>query len=187
MIDKTAIRKGILFRRDSIAAKDIKDEKIMARLLELPEFKAALTILFYASFKSEVETITLIKHCVSTGRKTVLPKVNDNKTDLLLYEIKDIAEIAPGYYGIPEPPAMPDRKMDVQNIDLIIVPGVAFDEKCNRLGYGKGFYDKLLKFKKSPAVALSYEEQIVPSLPSGPHDIKVDKIITDRRIIDCRE
>ncbi len=190
---KSDIRKYILSRRDSIREeirKD-KDREIKERLLALSEFKASHKILLYASFRSEVDTFDLLKYCVAHGKMVVLPRVDKQDNELKLYEIKDTGELISGYLGISEPDVPEDRLMNVEHMDLILVPGVAFDEKCNRLGYGKGFYDKLLSGVRGQGsrvkglIAMAYEEQIVEALPSEPHDIKMDKIITDKRIIEC--
>lgn len=194
---KSDIRKYILSRRDSIheeIRKD-KDREIKERLLALSEFKASHKILLYASFRSEVDTFDLLKYCVAHGKVVVLPRVDKQDNELKIYEIKDTEELVKGYFGIPEPNVSADisesRRMNVEHMDLIIVPGVAFDEQCNRLGYGKGFYDKLLSGVRGQGsrvkrlIALAYEEQIVESIPSESHDIRMDKIITDKRIIEC--
>lgn len=190
--NKELIRKEILYKRDSIneQIKKDKDRKIKERLLSLFEFKLSNKILLYASFRSEVGTFDLLKYCI-THRKTVaLPKVDKGHNRLKIYEIKDIKELARGYFGIPEPDVSEDRAMSVEDLNLILVPAVAFDEYCNRLGYGKGFYDKLLQVVKDKElkidiIGLAYEEQIVELIPSEPHDIRMDKIITDKRIIEC--
>lgn len=185
--DKSAIRKEALKRRDSIthSTKAQKDNAIITKLLSLSIFSYAYKILLYASFKSEVDTTNLIKYCLSQGKHVVLPKVDAGKKLLMLYEIKDISELNRGYMSIPEPNANNDRLMSVNEMDIIIVPCVAFDAHCNRLGYGKGFYDRLLTQTDSNIVGLAYEEQMETSLPVGQHDIKMDIIVTDERIIIC--
>ncbi len=189
MTDKASIRRDILSQRDSMSEeirKD-KDREIKERLLALSEFKASHKILLYASFRSEVDTFDLLKYCIAHGKVTVLPRVNQQNNELELYEIKDTEELVKGYFGIPEPNVseanISDRKMNVEHVDLIIVPGVAFDENCHRLGYGKGFYDKLLSEARGKIIGLAYEEQIVELIPLKPHDIRMDMIITDKRII----
>ncbi len=193
LTDKISIRRDVLSRRDSISyeiRKD-KDRKIKEALLELSEFKASHKILLYASFRSEVDTFDLLKYCIAHGKVAVLPRVDKQNNELKLYEIKDTGELISGYFGISEPDVSESRRMNVEDMDLILVPGVAFDGHCNRLGYGKGFYDKLLSRVKGQGsrvkglIAMAYEEQIVEALPSEPHDIKMDKIITDKRIIEC--
>lgn len=198
--DKLSIRRYVLSKRDSLREeiRREKDKKIKDKLIGLSGFKAFHKILLYASFRSEVDTIDLVKYCITNGKITVLPKVDKQNNELKLYEIKDMSELSSGYLGILEPDVSEDRLFSVEDMDCIIVPGVAFDEHCNRLGYGKGFYDKLLaKGKRQKAkgvisrqpsafiIALAYEEQIVESIPAEPHDIRMDRIITDKRIIEC--
>lgn len=187
--DKASIRKIVLSRRNalSVEIRKVKDLKIKEKILALPEFRAAHKILLYASFRSEVDTLDLLKYCVDYGKIIVLPKVDRNNDELTLYRIEDMNEVVAGYMGIPEPQVHAGRRMPVEEMDLIIVPGVAFDGHCNRLGYGKGFYDKLLTRGAKAKIAIAYEEQIVEYIPSEPYDIKMDKIITDKRIIECSE
>lgn len=186
---KKTIRQEVLQRRDAIS-KNVKKEKdivIMQRISQLPEFINAKTIFFYTSFRSEVDTMDMIKVSLNTGKLIVLPKVDKENNRLKLYEIKNMNELARGYMWILEPFVSEDRLRDLDDIDLIIIPGAAFDIYGNRLGYGAGFYDMLLSKmeKKIPIVAPAYEEQIVEKIPAEPHDIKVDKIVTDKKVIDC--
>lgn len=199
--NKLSIRRYVLSKRNALR-EDIrmeKSKKIKDKLIGLPEFEASHKILLYASFRSEVDTADLIRYCITNGKTTVLPKVDKQNNELKLYEIKDTSELSSGYLGIPEPDVSEDRLCLVEDMDFIIVPGVAFDEDCSRLGYGKGFYDKLLIKLQTPnpvrlkgrsklrthIFALAYEEQIVERIAVDTHDIKMDKIITDERIIEC--
>lgn len=192
--EKSLIRKEVLSRRDSISedVRKVKDKEIQERLLALPEFMASHKILLYASFRSEVNTFDLLEYCIAHDKAAVLPRVDKQNNELKIYEIKDTEELVKGCFGIPEPNVSEDRRMNVEHMDLILVPGAAFDEQCNRLGYGKGFYDKLLSRVRGQGsmvkgvIALAYEEQVVESIPSELHDIKMDKIITDKRIIECK-
>lgn len=184
---KRAIRKGILKKRDEISPdiKAVKDSLIKQRLFSLPEFIAAKTVFFYASFRSEVETLSMIKESLKIGKKIVLPKVDKERHRLKLHEIKDISELSPGYIGIPEPSLSGERLVTLDDIELVIIPGAAFDYSGNRLGYGAGYYDILLSEgnRKVPVIALAYEEQLVDKIPSEVHDVKVDMIVTDKRVI----
>lgn len=187
--DKKTLRQEILFKRDAIS-KNIKKEKdaaITQRIIRLPEFTDAKTIFFYASFRSEADTIEMIKISLSHGKQVILPKVDKENKKLLLYKIKDINELTKGYMGILEPSVSEGRLIGLDDIDLIIIPGAAFDISGSRLGYGAGFYDRLLAGikKKIPIIAPAYEEQIVENISSEPHDVKVTKVITDRKVIDC--
>ncbi|PIP71043.1 MAG: 5-formyltetrahydrofolate cyclo-ligase [Nitrospirae bacterium CG22_combo_CG10-13_8_21_14_all_44_11] len=187
--NKKTLRQETLLKRDAIPEniKQEKDAAIRQRLIGLPEFTKAKTILFYASFRSEADTMELIKTALSEGKRVALPKVDKKDRRLLLYEIEDIRELAQGYMGILEPSASKERLTGLDDMDLIIIPGAAFDASGNRLGYGAGFYDRLLTGMKKiiPVIAPAYEEQIVEKIPSEPHDVKVSKIVTDKRVIEC--
>jgi 5-formyltetrahydrofolate cyclo-ligase len=188
MQDKAIIRKEILSRRDSIppAVKKSKDRAIEERLSGLNEFKTANMIFFFASFRSEVDTFGMIRTSLSNGRRVALPKVEGKA--LRLYEIKNLDELVSGCMNIPEPSVLTDdRNIDINDVDVVIIPGAAFDETGNRMGYGGGFYDKLLAGleKSIPIIAPTYEEQVIESVPVDSHDKKVGIIVTDRRVIRC--
>jgi 5-formyltetrahydrofolate cyclo-ligase len=184
---KEDVRKKVLLIRDSItpAVKLEKDTAIRERLLSLEYFKQARAILFYASFRSEVDTFQLIKYSLKAGKKIALPKVDKEKKRLEIYTIQDLSEVAPGYMGIPEPVPAIHREVILDEIDIVIIPGAGFDLKRNRLGYGAGYYDRLLSksINKKMTIALAFEEQIVDDIPAEPHDVKVDMIVTDKRLV----
>ena len=184
---KNAIRKEALGKRDRIPheLKGIKDSSIKQRLLALPEFLSARSVLFYASFRSEVETSGIIRESLSMGKRAILPKVDKENHRLQLYEIKSISELTKGHMGIPEPFLSAEREALLEDIDLVVIPGAGYDYAGNRLGYGGGYYDKLLSGKKknTPIIALAYEEQIVDAIPAEKHDVRVDMIVTDQRVI----
>lgn len=190
MSEKSTIRRDALRKRDAIDSllKAKKDALIADSFRKLPLFKDAKTLLYYVSFGSEVDTIGLIEYSLGCGLTVAVPKVKKESSELTIHEIHDIGSLRPGAFGILEPED--DRcEIELNSIDLVVVPGVAFDLQRNRLGYGKGYYDKLLGPLKQMrtgeivAVALAYEEQIVPSVPSEPHDIKMDVILTDERLL----
>ena len=188
MVEKSEIRRELLGRRDSIPAevRRVKDRLIMNSLIALEEFLAANTILLFAAFRSEVNTLPLIERVLMEGRRVLLPKVDPAARVLHLLEILAADEVMPGYMGIPEPAAAaPGRQRSVDDADVVIVPGAGFDLSGNRIGYGGGYYDRLLSGlrKAVPVVAPAYEEQVVDALPAEPHDRKVDVIVTDRRVI----
>jgi len=179
---KNAIRKKVLAARDALspAERTAKSREIEERLFALPEFKSARVILFFASFRSEVDTGSMIRRALVFGKRVVLPKVSG--TELVLHEISDPdKDLSPGTWGIPEPHESTPVMLD--EIDLIVVPGAAYDEQGNRVGYGAGFYDKLLDEFKKMTVALAFECQIAPNVPAEMHDIPIRKIVTERRII----
>jgi len=184
---KKTLRKKVLEKRRSIPfpEKKRKDNLIKHNIFNFTGFKEAKTVLFYASFGTEVDTISIIDESLKMGKKVIVPKVDKESHRLRLYEIKDLRELSPGFMGIPEPSLPDERIRQIKDVDLAIIPGTAFDYSGNRLGYGAGYYDILLSGteKKIPFVALAYEEQLVDSIPSETHDVKVDIIITDKQVI----
>ena len=194
-VDKKSLRKEITLRRDSLSPdiRKIKDQAACARLTALNAYRKAGTILLYASFRSEVDTENLIRQALADNRIVVLPRCDQSDETLKLFSIREWSDLVPGCWGILEPLEAIDRAIDIRSVDIVIAPGVAFDEDCNRLGYGKGYYDKLLSKRESVAgaplrplvVGLAYEEQIVPSIPCSPHDMQMDFVITDKRNIYC--
>ena len=184
---KQAIREHVIRKRDHIPreVRSVKDLLIKEKILLLPEFISSQTVLFYASFRSEVETSGMITESLKSGKRVLLPKVDKAEKALRIYEIKDINELSTGYMGIPEPSQNDERMAGPEEVDLVIIPGVAYDYAGNRLGYGAGYYDRLLSQseRKLFVVAPAFEEQMVDLIPAEKHDMKVDIIVTDRRIM----
>ena len=182
MKSKIALRKQVAEARGGLSRekRESKSRDIERRLFSLPEFQSASAVMFFASFRSEVDTLPMIRHALALGKRVILPKVKGK--DLGLFEIRDFdKDIAPGAWGIPEPrESVPAR---IEDVDLMIVPGAAFDEHGNRLGYGAGFYDRLLPAFRKMTVGLAFEAQILPQVPVSSYDIPVKKIVTEKRII----
>lgn len=186
---KDLIRREILTRRSVQKAgiKLPKDAAIMKRLVELPEYKNAKTILFYVSVRGEVKTSEMISESLSHGKKILVPSADVKHKKLMISEIHDLNELSPGAFGIPEPKH--PHMFPLDKIDLVIIPGVAFDRLGNRVGYGTGFYDRFLKKLKKgvPFIALGYDFQIVHEIPANRMDVKVHKIVTEKGIINCEK
>lgn len=194
---KRRLRKHLTEKRDAIPPdkKRLKEAAIEKRLFSLKEFKKADTILLYVSFRSEVNTMNYLEDVITLRKKLVLPRVDSRHRVLRLFEVKKIEELSPGYMGILEPGIRKEREMPLCQIDLIIIPGTGFDINGHRLGYGGGYYDRLLNYgskqlakvkERIITIALAFEEQIGDKIPVEPHDIKVDMIITDQRVIHCK-
>ncbi len=180
---KNKLRKKILDARFALTpeARRAKSREIEQRLFSLPEFRSAAKILFYASFQSEVETHCMIRRALAEGRHVVLPRVKGKELELLEIENFD-RDVSPGAWGIPEPDQ--GKPAAVRDIGFIVVPGAAFDERGNRVGYGAGFYDKLLAQYQGTTAALAFELQVVPQVPVDAHDVPVKKIVTETRVIE---
>lgn len=183
---KRLVRAKVLAMRNTHPERERvkKSERIAERLFELPEFRKARVVLFYASKEKEVHTHDMIGRALVAGKRVVLPITDTKARELRLSEIKTLGELAPGAFGIPEPRT--ERPVSPDELELVIVPGVAFDERGDRVGYGMGYYDKLLKRVKCPTVALAFEFQMVPHAHGEEHDVAVQKIVTEERVIECR-
>lgn len=189
--EKNSIRKRILESRSKLTREDIciKSGVICSRLLKQQEFVQARLVMCYMDFRSEVMTGEIITGCIKTGKRVVLPyvgKTNGISGELQAYEIKDLkSDVTEGAYGILEPdPGRTDR-IDEKEIDLVIVPGVAFDLHKNRIGYGAGYYDRFLYRLRPVCVkaGIAFDIQIVDNVPVDENDIEMDLIITETRIL----
>lgn len=184
-MDKQVIREKINTNRKNIhpALISEKSKKIIENLITLSEYKQTNTIMPYLSLDFEVDTKEFIKDELSKNNKTIIvPFVEGN--DIQISRLNDFEDLKQGKFNVLEPIK---KESHQGNIDLILIPGVAFDKKGSRIGFGKGFYDRFLeKNKDSLKVALAFEEQIVDLIPAEQHDIPVDMIITEKRIMRCR-
>ncbi len=184
-MNKKILRQEILAKRNSIPedTRRTKSALIKERLGSLEIFQEAYMVLLYVSFNSEVDTHQLIKDALQTEKQVAIPLVHENQ--LLIKKITSFDQLKPGTWDILEPSSkLPEVKLN--DINLVIVPGVAFTKGHYRLGYGGGYYDKLLCQKEDAgftSIALSFQEQIVDELPVEDHDQKVDFIVTEKRII----
>ena len=165
-----------------------KSELIAAAVKSLSEYAGAKTILFYVSAKpNEVDTHFLIRDALSRGLRVLVPVTDFDRNRLIISELKDMAELAPARFGLLEPRADSLRPVDASEADVIIVPGVAFDRRCRRIGFGGGYYDRLLADARVPSVALGYEGQLVERVPTGSNDVPVDILVTESRIYRAEE
>jgi len=187
---KNIIRKDLKDIRAKLSKQEVidKSNRIKNLLFESKEFKQSLSVLFYVSYDNEVYTHDMIKECLKNNKKVIVPVSDTKNRCLILSELKNWNDLKPGAYGILEPSAVKIKKFPVEKIDLIIVPGVGFDDHGRRIGHGKGFYDNLLRDSKNALhVGLAFEVQIVKEIPVDSHDVSIDKIITEKRVIDCKK
>ncbi|KHO46627.1 MAG: 5-formyltetrahydrofolate cyclo-ligase [archaeon GW2011_AR3] len=177
---KENLRKHFLEKRNALQEKQIQDWSriIRANLESLPEFQRARSCMVFVSKGSEVFTHDLIQENLTRKRISV-PATT--KAHIIPAVINYFDELKEGMFGILEPRKIVE--MDKEDIDLVIVPGIAFDETGNRLGYGKGYYDKFLKLVGCPKIALSFEMQIAEEVPRHSNDVKMDIIVTEQRVI----
>ena len=177
---KAELRKYYIDKRDRIGVKERaeKSRDIGRRLLKQDTFKNARTVGFYCAFSSEVDTREMMKAALDRGKKIFLPKINTKNKSMDFSEHNgDFAELACNFYGILEPQG---PSQNSRTLDLIVVPGVAFDKQGWRLGYGAGYYDRFLKQVTARTIGVIFSEQLHSSLPVDKYDIPVDIVITDK-------
>jgi 5-formyltetrahydrofolate cyclo-ligase len=185
---KAEIRNKTLSLRDALSDSQRKDksDKIMDRLFEFANFVEAKIVLFYMNTDHEVNTVDMIRKAMEYEKGIVLPYVDKKEKQIIPLKIDDLdSDLQSGYRKILEPIPQRCKQMPVEQIDLAIIPGIAFDERGGRIGHGTGFYDKLIPKLEitTRKVALAFECQIVPQIPMEPHDRHIDIIVTEKRII----
>ncbi len=160
-------------------------QAIISRLEALPTFQQAQVIHTYVAWRNEVGTHDLIRRLLQEGRRVAVPKVEPATGQLQHYFITAFSELQKGAFGILEPPLDPNGLAAPSQFDLVLVPGLAFDRAGNRLGMGKGHYDRFLAEVHAPKIALAYDFQLVEKLPVEAHDQRVNIIITEKNVITC--
>jgi 5-formyltetrahydrofolate cyclo-ligase len=187
---KSALRE--LARKNRVAQKN-KDEiskGIVAKFMALPEYAAATTVLFYVDAGSEVRTRYSLPEALAGGKRIVVPYCIVETNELELFLLEDMSELVEGAYKILEPKAelreLPNKKVTPEQLDLVMVPGTAFDPKGGRMGQGKGYYDRLLARVRpdAPLVAIAFDCQIFDEIPVSAHDVFMDKVLTESRDLD---
>lgn len=190
-IFKSELRKKILAMRDMLSEEEInsKSFEIRDKLWTLKEFSQAKNIFLFVNFKSEVRTIPIIERCLAEERRVILPLTDIKNKRLILYFVNNLKYLKEGAYGILEPDPHLNVRASIKEVDCAIVPGSAFDEKGGRMGYGGGFYDRLLPDLRPGVskIALAFEIQIIDEVPMGYFDQKMDIIITEKRIIRIKD
>ncbi|NLC50800.1 MAG: 5-formyltetrahydrofolate cyclo-ligase [Firmicutes bacterium] len=186
---KKELRKRIIARRNRLTEDEIaqKSRCIAERLYAIHAYRQARTVMFFLSFGTEVDTGPMVEESLARGKRVVVPKVVPAKRELILSRLLHYPDdLAPGLWGIPEPRPQALRPLPVDELELVIVPGVAFDWQGGRLGYGGGYYDRFLARLQShiPLIAFAFEVQLVDSVPVEPWDRRVDQLITEKEIYD---
>ena len=182
---KAALRE--LARKNRVAQKD-KDAVsavICKRFLDSPAYAAAKTVMWYVDAGSEVRTRFTLPEALAHGKRVVVPYCIVETNELELFLLEDMNELVEGAYKILEPAVelrgLPNKRVAPEELDLVVVPGTAFDPTGGRMGQGKGYYDRLLSGVRpdAPLVAFAFECQIVPSIPVAAHDVFMDEVLTE--------
>jgi 5-formyltetrahydrofolate cyclo-ligase len=179
---KRALRAATLTRRRELTPQQVSTQSLALQrhFLALPEFMGAGVLALYAPIHHEVETAAVAGAALSTGKTLLYPAVEGH--ELQFRRVVGLNELIPGRFGIPEPKGEPCNPADA---DLIVVPGVAFDHFGRRIGYGKGFYDRALHRLEGGGrlVGFCYEFQLFQEIVGEPHDVMMDLIVTELRVV----
>lgn len=179
---KRVLRRRMLDLRESLPPEEARRESLAVceRLVRHPAFREGETILFYFPFRKEVDVRPAMEEAWSSGKRVVLPKADPGTKSLSFFSIRRGEPLVAGAYGIPEPSGKASAKIPPGAIDLVVVPGVAFDERGYRLGYGGGYYDRFFSRHPGPfqRIGVAYSFQVVPTVCPEEHDQRLDGLIT---------
>lgn len=155
-------------------------EIIQTRVLNMNEFINAKTVAAYHPVGSEVGTLKILSSVLQLNKRLTLPRV-EGETKMIFAEVKDLQkDLKVGQYKIMEPK---NHCSKINKLDLVLVPGIAWDKYGHRLGYGKGYYDRYLVNLQTKSVGLAYDFQVLENIPHGKNDFRVNLIVTEKRII----
>lgn len=187
---KAAIRKEILEKRKSQNpdTRDAHSRDIISALWQCEDFQKAGSILIYLSKDEEVRTDDLLQRAFASGKRVFVPVVNPESDELEISELPGPdTKFQSGPFGVREPVDKDRHRVSPDQIDLVVAPGVAFDRRGGRIGYGKGYYDRLLRRLGSHVsrVALAFGFQVLEAVPQGGSDIRIDTIITENTTVNC--
>jgi 5-formyltetrahydrofolate cyclo-ligase len=188
--EKGNLRRYILRLRDrqSIGEVEQKSEDITEQVLHLHEYVRARGIACYVSKDTEVDTRVLIRHALDHDKRVLIPVVRKGEVDLFFSEIKNLGkELAPGTFGILEPKSEFVREVSLDAVDIVFVPGIAWDRDGYRLGWGRGYFDRVIKRlpQHVKSVGLAFSLQLINKIPRDQFDLPVDMVVTESRVIRC--
>lgn len=189
---KAAIREQARKNRVAQKDKDAISREICGKFMALPAYQAATTVMWYVDAGSEVRTRHTLPEALTHGKRVVVPWCVVETNQLELFWLEDMTELVEGAYKILEPREelrrVPRKVIQPEELDLVMVPGTAFDPRGGRMGQGKGYYDRLLfrARKDAPLVALAFDCQIFDEIPVAPHDVFMDLVLTETHEIKGR-
>lgn len=180
-MDKKIIRKEIQEKLKKISDKDRKnfEEVLYKKLFANENFKKANCIALTIPFGTEINTYPIIERLLKDGKTVCSPICEKESRKMTFYKINSLDELIEGCYGIKTPPEIEKNIVKKNNIDLILVPGVGFDDNNYRIGFGGGYYDRYLKDYKGYTISLAFKEQIVEKVPTNEFDLPVNLVITN--------
>jgi len=184
VVMKAELRKRLHGLRNSLTSGERANYSgsITGDILALPAYREARTFMAYMTFGSEFVTDALINDALAHAKTLVLPRINREQNRLETYAVRDPqSDLTAGPWGIREPRPDRCRPVPVAEIDLVLVPGLGFNVRGDRLGYGRGYYDRLLQFRtpRTALVAAAYSVQVLDDIPLGDYDVPVDMVVTE--------
>ena len=187
--EKERLRRKILGLRDQQTSNELKNKssKITEAVLGLPEYRKSKVVACYVDKGSEVKTRPLIRKVLAARKKVLVPIVDKESQNLLYSEIGDLDELTPGAFGILEPKLEHRKLTDLATANVVFVPGIAWDFGGYRLGWGKGYFDLVLKRlpDKLTSIGLAFDLQVVERVPRAQFDLPVDILVTESRVVHC--
>ncbi len=189
---KKEIRQKMIQKRKSLSTNDLKDKslQILKQLQGVESYKNATRLMTYVPFQEEIHTTLIIEDFLSRNREVYIPVTQPKEKKIIVSRLLDLEkDLETGHFGVLEPKAFALRPTDPKEIDLIIVPGLAFTKSGYRIGYGGGYYDRFLPTlaHKPATIALALDFQVMDTLPLNDFDVPVDMIITESQVIDCKK
>jgi len=183
---KNKLKEEILEKRNSLSIDDVleKSKKIESNLFALEDYTSSKTVMYFVSFGNEVYTHDMIREALK-NKTAIVPKIVQNEIEpSLIISLDNL--IPSGHFDILEPIEL--MKIAYKNIDVVLVPGIVFDEYGHRIGYGYGYYDKFLKkVPKAIKIGLAFDFQVVDRIAIEVHDVPVDFIVTEKRVVECKK
>lgn len=186
MDSKKEIRKSLTALRDALAIEKRRylDQVIFEQFTQSSVYLQAQVLFAFVSFKSEVDTLQILKHAIRKGKCICLPKISAKQSGMEFFQMTDLGDLKQGSYGILEPDVHCKTAKNLKP-DLILIPGLGFDRSGGRIGYGRGFYDQYLynRHRSVPKISLAYSFQIIDKIPMYDTDVCVDAILTEKEWI----
>lgn len=181
--EKSLLREGMKKLREKLSDEEVrkKSSAIVKKLLQLEEYENAKSVMFYIGINKEVKTEEAVKAALGSGKLVAAPVSDLEKRRIIPVKLNSLSELKPRAYGVLEPAG--GRELDERELELVIVPVLAFDAEGNRIGYGLGFYDRFLRNISAKKIALAYEMQMVDRVLATENDMPMDVIITEKRVI----
>jgi len=195
MEQKSAMRRAAYDARKAQRDKDRVSQAAISRFVDLPEYQQAQTAMWYIDCRSELRTRHALPAALESDKKIVVPYCTEDENGenkLGLWWLKTMDELVVGKWKILEPPrdrwGDPEREVQPEELDIVMVPGVGFSREGARMGNGQGYYDRLLERARQdcPLIGICYESQLFDDLIVGPHDVFMDKVVTEAAVYDGR-